>query len=110
MAIKLIGSDAWRGAELLDDVQSDVDERVRRCLNDTQWDSLLATCSELREGTSCTISQKFSFGTQNLVRLVEFEDDVKWVARVSLEDVDERMAGSLEDQMNSQVATYNYLK
>lgn len=106
-----IGGDAWRGAELLEDgVSLAVVERVQRCINNTEWNNLLAECSELREGISCTISQKFSFGTQNLVRLVTFEDDVKWVARVSLEDGDDRMAASLEDQMNSQIATYKFLR
>ena len=111
IATMSIGSDTWQGGELLEDgVRPAIDGGVRRCINDTRWDNLLAICSELREGISCKMSQKFDFGTQNLVRLVHFEDDVKWVARVALEDVDERMAASLEDQMNSQVATYKFLK
>ncbi len=106
-----IGSDAWLGAELLEDgVSLAVSARVWRCMNETQWEYLLADCSKVRGGINCTISQKFSFGTQNLVRLVKFEDDVKWVARVSLEDGDDRMAASLEDQMNSQIATYKFLR
>ena len=111
MTTTTFGSDAWEGTKDLEDgVRSFIDEGVRRCLKDTQWDSLKAKCSELREGISCKMSEKFSFGTQNLVRLVEFENDVKWVARVALEDVDQRMAASLEDQMITQVATYMYLK
>lgn len=110
MAVVSVGSDKWRGLELLDTMQSFFDERVRRCIDSTRWDNLLTICSNLREGVSCSISEKFTFGTQNLVKLVQFEDDVKWVARVALEDADERMAVTLEDQMNGQIATYKFLK
>ena len=111
MAVKSIGSDNWRGVEILEDYEeSPRGDRMRRCIKDTRWDNLAARCSELRQGVRCTISEKFSYGTQNLVKLVRFEDGVKWVARVALEDVDDRLAASVEDRMRSEVATYQFLK
>ena len=56
------------------------------------------------------MGQNFTFGSQNLLRLVQFEDDVKWVAHVALEDVEKKMAASLEDQMSNQIVTYKFLK
>ena len=111
MAGVSVGSERWHGVEFLDEDDNPyICEKLRRCINDTRWNSLVARCSELRRGISCTISESFSYGTQNLVKLVQFEDGVKWVARVALEDVDDRMAASLEDQMKSQISTYRYLK
>ena len=110
MAVVSVGSDKWHGMEFLEDENPYVCEKLRRCINDTRWDSLVARCSELRQGIGCTISDKFSYGTQNMVKLVQFEDGAQWVARVALEDVDDRMATSLEDQINSQISTYRYLR
>ena len=111
MAALSIESEKWHGIEFLEENDNPyICEKLRRCINDTRWDSLVAKCSELRRGISCTMSERFCYGTQNLVKLVHFEDNVKWVARVALEDVDERLTASLEDQMNSQISTYQYLK
>ena len=111
MTTTVIGSEAWENVEVLkQSMPADEHNEAHESLEDTHWDNLIAKCTALRVGISCSISDKFTFGTQNLVRLVEFEDSVKWVARVALEDVDTRMATNLEDQMMSQVATHKFLK
>lgn len=106
----LVGSDAWTGAVHLEGSGSQLEQEVICCNEETKWDNLLALCTNLRGGIKCSLSKKCSIGTQNLVKLVEFEDGMKWVARVSLKDVDHRMNCSKEEEVNNQIATYRFLK
>ena len=109
MATFKIGSDGWRDSTHLDK-ESELEESVQRCLAHTNWSRLAALCSELRDRKGCTLSEKFSIGTENLVKLVEFEDGVKWVARVSLQDEDYRYKANAADVMKNEVANYKYLR
>lgn len=113
MTIPAIGSDAWQGAELfLED--SEVATRAAQCLENVRWDKLNALCSSLRNGIGCKVSENYSLGTQNLVKLVEFEDGLKWVARMSLlmhdNEIGAELKASSEKCMENLVATYRYLK
>lgn len=113
MMAPAIGSDAWQGAEFFMD-ESEVATQAARCLENTRWDNLITLCSSLRNGIGCEVSEKYSLGTQNLVKLVEFEDGLKWVARISLlmndNEVGAELTASSEKCMESQVATYRYLR
>ena len=108
-----IGTDAWQGAALILE-DSEIATRAARCLKNTRWDNLITLCSSLRHGISCKLSEKYSVGTQNLVKLVEFEDGLKWVARVSLlmndHEIGAEITASAEKCMESLVATYRYLR
>ena len=113
MTAPAIGSDTWQGAaRFLED--SEVATRAARCLKNTRWENLTALCSSLRKGISCKVSDKYSLGTQNLVKLVEFEDGLKWVARISLliddNEIGAELTASAEKCMESLVATYHYLE
>ena len=44
---------------------------------------------------------------KNVVKLFEFDDGVKWVARFRLS---EKVPPSVEDLMKSEIATHNYLR
>ena len=113
MSIPAIGSEGWQGAEQLLDC-GEIEELVTRCLENTRWDNLCGICSSIREGIVCKVSEKFSIGTENLVRLIEFEDGVRWVARIWMlandAETDVGIAASAEKVMESQIATYKYLK
>ena len=68
-------------------------------------------CSSLRDGIKCKIGGKFNNGTENVVKLIEFNDGVKWVAQVRPEErKPPRNSASVEDQMKSEAATYKYLR
>ncbi|SLM39289.1 Protein kinase-like domain [Lasallia pustulata] len=82
-------------------------------MKNTNWHNVTEMCSSLRQNLSCKVGESFTTGSQNLVRLVEFEDGVKWVARIWMgdgEEKDMRMAASAEKIMENQVATYRYLR
>lgn len=92
----------------------EIETLVTHCLENTRWGGLCEICSSVRDGIACKVSDKFSIGTENLVRLVEFEDGVRWVARIWMlandAETDVGIAASAEKVMESQVATYKYLK
>ena len=106
MVLHNIGSDSWHSVlSNLDNTAMDV--LVKRCIEDTKWNNILEMCTNLRKSVRCKLSDKFSCGTQHLVRLIEFDDHVKWVVRIRFQEPDYRNA---EEAMNSQVATYKFLK
>ena len=113
MATPSIGSEGWKCATDLFK-ESDLAEMVRSSIEKTDLDKLVSLCSSLRQGIACKISDKFTSGTRNLVRLVEFDDGVKWVARIWMfrlgQETDEWSLASAEKIMESQVATYKYFK
>ncbi|PGH20359.1 hypothetical protein AJ80_03627 [Polytolypa hystricis UAMH7299] len=49
-----------------------------------EWGELAAIVSRHRDGISCSYHEKFSLGHFNMVRQIEFEDGVKWVARLRM--------------------------
>ena len=113
MAVPSIGSEGWKCATNLYE-EGDLAKLVRSSVENTDLDKLVTLCSSLRPGISCKISDKFTSGTRNLVRLVEFDDGVKWAARIWMlrygQETDEWTLASAEKVMESQLATYKYLK
>ncbi len=105
--LPVIGSDGWTGAAEFND---EAVERATKCDQSTKWMNVVALCSSLRDGMSCKIGEKFSVGTQNLVKLVEFEDGTKWIARIPMRQEDDRRATDPETSLRSEIATYKFLK
>lgn len=112
MDIPTVGSDAWQGSEHLLE-GGHLETLAKASMKNTNWHNVTEMCSSLRQNLSCKVGESFTTGSQNLVRLVEFEDGVKWVARIWMgdgEEKDMRMAASAEKIMENQVATYRYLR
>lgn len=111
--ISAVGSEAWQGAEQLVE-GGHLETLAKTSMKNTKWENLTKMCSSHRQNISCKTGQSFCIGTQNLVRLVEFEDGVKWVARICMledgEEKDTRVAASAEKIMENQVATYRYIR
>lgn len=104
MANPIIGSDGWDGdAENMSD-------SMKRCIDDTNWGSVLKTCELLRGGVGCVVGVRYSWGSQNVVKLIEFKDGVKWVIRIPLGDTESLWAASIPQRIENEVATYKYLK
>lgn len=77
-----------------------------------KWDSVAELCSSLRDGIACEVSAKFNVGTNKIVKLVQFEDGIKWVAGIVLpiSDIDKtRNAMRPQEQTESEIATHKYL-
>lgn len=113
MATPCIGSEGWACATNFYE-ESETADLVRSSVANSDLNKLVTLCSSLRQSIGCKISEKFTSGTRNLVRLVQFDDGVKWAARIWMfrlgQDTDEWALASAEKVMESQVATYKYLK
>lgn len=111
MSIPQIGCEGWKG------VNENIPEYKHRILNFNEalkWDRVVKLCSSLRGGMRCEISAKFSVGCFKIVKLVEFEDGVKWVAAITMPPRDEEDDKKLEvtsakKQLESLITTYRYL-
>ena len=88
----------------------DFDVAVSRCFSETRWDRVMERCSRLRSGIKCTMSHKMKHGDFNLVKLVEFEDGVKWIFRTPIDYGSKIFAAKSTTKIRIEVATYKYLK
>lgn len=76
-----VGSAAWTGAEEYEDEYS---ERINQFIESINKEALVDFASSLRHNQPCTLSDKFSVGSFNLVRKIQFNDGVEWVARLRM--------------------------
>lgn len=76
-----IGSDAWIGA---DDYDAPRTKRIVDFMAAANEKALKSYASSLRNHQSCNISDKFSMGTTHLVRKLQFDDGVQWIARLRM--------------------------
>lgn len=58
--------------------------RAQKFLETTDWDSLIDYATEKRNGIECKLLPDIGLGYNHMVRIVEFADQVKWVARLRL--------------------------
>ena len=76
-----LGSDAWIGADRYNNAYT---KRIVDFMNALNEQALQAYASRLRDHRPCTLSDKFSVGTTNLVRKLQFNDGVEWIARLRM--------------------------
>lgn len=99
----LIGSDAWKGS---------TSSGANAFLDGINKDALVDFASLLRDNRPCTLSDKFTSGCDHLVLKIEFNDGVKWVARLQL-PFKRATSPTLEDlrrSMESEVATMEFVR
>lgn len=60
--------------------QRSLDEAMRGI----NWEVLCQLASDLHNGTPCALLPKTNAGLNNLVRVIEFADGTRWVARIPL--------------------------
>ena len=113
METPLLGSARW----IIDDhLPDEWLQQIRKCEASTNWKAVTSLCSSLRDGMSCEVSEKTTKGTKRLVKLVEFEDGVKWVACITMEpredsgDESSSPPGYSELGLKTELAAYNYLR
>lgn len=75
------GSAAWTGGE---EYGGEYSERINHFIDKVDQDALVAYVSALRGHRSCTISREFSVGSFNLVRKIQFDDGLEWIARLRM--------------------------
>ncbi|KAK3675980.1 hypothetical protein LTR78_004172 [Recurvomyces mirabilis] len=108
-----LGSDAWLNASAYDSTHP-LHTRAADFIANIDWSSLTKNASQLRHGIPCTLSEKFSVGHFNMVRRLEFEDGVLWIARLRLPELNsvfgEREALDVENSMRIEVGTLKYIR
>ncbi|KAI0190544.1 kinase-like domain-containing protein [Astrocystis sublimbata] len=57
---------------------------VRDTIERTNWQTLCQIASTLNHGLPCTLLSNITNGLHNLVRILEFSDQTRWIARISL--------------------------
>lgn len=113
MATSNIGSASWNNA---DDYEpgAELHTRAVTFLDAINWEALTSLASKLRDGTPCRTEQPYSIGHFNMVRRITFADDVSWVARLRMPDLDagfgSRESLSPTSLMRVEVATVKYLR
>ncbi|KAH0551623.1 hypothetical protein GP486_007160 [Trichoglossum hirsutum] len=110
MADFQVGCDAWK---CYSDISYKVEKDVRAFQESIQWDNIISFCRESR-GVLCNMGPKFVVGSKNLVKVVEFADGIKWVAKLPLPRPGVyRINGNVKSQstaLRSEVATFRFLK
>lgn len=99
-------SDAFSGYkwQSVENVGDSWRPKMSKILEIVDWDLLQQYASTLREGRSCVILPSVQFGGRHLIRILDFEDGIKWVARLRqhenpvLESVYEESARSMESE------------
>lgn len=58
--------------------------RAQRFLESINWTSLIQCASAKRDGLHCQLLPDVGLGYNHLVRVIEFADDTRWVARLRM--------------------------
>ena len=78
-----IGSEIWQGGNAYTDGSS-INLESRKFFESFDWQALASIASKVRGGLSCSYADRFSMGQFNMVRRLNFDDGVSWVARIRL--------------------------
>ncbi|KAJ6022354.1 hypothetical protein N7499_002882 [Penicillium canescens] len=68
--------------------------RVQTFIDSINWDALIEYANRLRNGKICKLLANIGLGYNHLVRIIEFEDDVRWIARLRMPPLSRTQAGS----------------
>lgn len=109
-----VGSAAWIGGEAYFDSE-EYSDRINQFIDKIDEGALVTFASGLRENRSCNISREFSVGSFHLVRKIQFDDGVEWIARLRMPpmpdedgEIDTRESTLLG--MQSELATMEFLR
>jgi len=109
-----VGSAAWTGGRKYGGEYS---ERIGQFIDKVNQEALLAYASMLRGNRPCTISHEFSVGNFNLVRKIQFDDGVEWIARLRMPPTPDQRGGAVSPaagrillDMQSELATMEFVR
>ena len=73
----------WKGLSTFP-TGSSAYERGQLLLDTVHWDTLCKYASSLRNGQECSVENPIGMGGRHLVRILTFEDGVRWIARLRI--------------------------
>lgn len=74
-------------------------------MDTTNWDALIEYANKLRNGMICKLLPDIGLGYNHLVRIIEFEDHVRWIARLRMPPLSRTQATS---SLNKQIMENEY--
>jgi hypothetical protein len=84
------------------------DSETADCFHQTQWDELSRIASSLAGNSECIALDQVASGLNNIVRLLEFSDKTRWVARVHIRRSTYPHISSAK--LRNEVATMQFIK
>lgn len=86
--------------------------RAQRFLESVNWTSLTQRASEKRDGLHCQLLPDIGLGYNHLVRVIEFADDTRWVARLRMPPLtrNDNEAANTRKVMGSECETINLIQ
>lgn len=80
------------------------DRQTIDCFHQTRWDALCQIASTHAGGLGCVALDQVAGGLNNIVRMLEFSDQSRWVVRVLIR------RSSRGENLDSEVATMQFIK
>lgn len=90
----------WKGTDFYPDGSSRR-RLLDTCVKATNWDALCFYASTLNNSIECRILPNITNGQFHLVRLLEFEDQSRWIARIQLRESTEILAKELQREVDA---------
>lgn len=72
--------------------------RVQKFIDSTNWDAVIEYASILWNGKICNLLPDIGLGYNHLVRIIEFQDDMRWIARLRMSSPSTSQARSSVDK------------
>lgn len=90
----------WKGTDFYPD-GSPSRGLLDNCMKATNWEALCLYASTLNNSIECRILPNITNGQFHLVRLLEFENQSRWIARIQLRKSTERLAKKLQREVDA---------
>ena len=101
-------------SKIIEQSSETVEECATRLFEAAKWDVLADICSKQQKGKTCHFEEGFSIVHLNLVRKIEFKDNVRWTAmlRLSILDPDpkHRTEHSLAIAFQNEIDSMKFIK
>jgi hypothetical protein len=86
----------------------DSDSQTADCFHRTRWDELCRIASGLAGHLKCIALDEVASGLNNIVRVLEFSDQTRWVARVHIRRNNSPLVSSTK--LKTEIATMQFIK
>ena len=73
------------------------------CIERTNWAELCLYASKLNNGVRCVLLPDLTNGLHHVARVLEFDDKIRWLARIQMAKPTERTARKLQSEIDTMV-------
>lgn len=98
-------SSSWTTVQ---DFLQDSDSQTADCFHRTRWKELCRIASGLAGHLECKVLDQVASGLNNIVRVLEFSNQTRWVARVHIRRSNSPLVSSTK--LKTEIATMQFIK